>query len=548
MQKQRRKLRGLVPQHKSQAEVAVASYELLPVREKRRLVHNIVLTRSEELQLAYPDIRAISLGHRIKRKGRRSDHIIDPEEPCLIFLVENKLPRHEIDAGSVLPSRLRTIAVIDGRDTLVSVPTDVQDLKLYRGAVSHGSPAQIASFSGSDGPEVGQVCCAVRVSQEPRTIFAVGCLHVFTPKAGRDGGPQREATLFLADGADGDDAVSEVGITTSVAGTIRSGTSDGNLSFDAQLAEVEDEAALHAALGDVVLTGSIEQAPDLPSTYFVQTSRGPIEITQVRHAGSEVEIIYDRDITGAGGIPVHHAELLVSQFAKDSPLLPGDSGSSVTAQKNGGLFIGMHIAGDSDKGLAYAIPAWRILDRSNYDGLPRERWILVKASDLKAAAAVSAAVGPPPGSTGLQPPVVNLSNTQSKGGFAVFAKTAADELVAAGFTINATVCACQAIHETGWGTSSLAREHNAYFGIKAGGNFTGLRAGTYRAYANWRDSFSDYGKLIGTAPLYLNARRDAGTALLYLQDIKAAGYAEDPDYVEKVRQISAQFPNELGKI
>jgi hypothetical protein len=564
MQKRRAKLRGLAPQHKSRAEVPVTSYELLPVREQRRLAHCIVLTRSEELRLAYPDIKAITLGHRIKNKVRRGERVIDPDEPCVVFLVDRKLPTHDIDADRLLPARLMTMAMIEGRDTLVSVPTDVQELGFYKGAVPHGLPAQIAAFSGREGPEVGQICCAVRISQEPRTTFAIGCLHVFTPKAARDGGPQQEATLFLADGADGDDSDAEVGITTAVAGTILSGTSDGNFSFDAQLAAVEDEAALHAAIGDVVLTGSVEQAPDVPSTYFVQTSRGPIEVTQVRLAGPEVEIIYDRDITGAGGIPVHHAELLVSKFSEDSPLLPGDSGSPVTSQKNGGLLIGMHIAGDREKGLVYAIPAWRILNRSNYDGLPPERWVLVRSSDLKEPAFLGPGVGPAPKLANLQPPTVNTSSTASKRAFAVFAKAAGDALVSAGFTINATVCACQAILESGWGTSQLTREHNAFFGIKAPPNFTGDRArfptnefedggvvrvvDDFRSYPSWRESFLDYGKLIGKAPRYQKARDNVANALLCLQEIKAAGYATEPDYVTNVQKISAQFPNELGTI
>jgi hypothetical protein len=42
------------------------------------------------------------------------------------------------------------------------------------------------------------------------------------------------------------------------------------------------------------------------------------------------------------------------------------------------------------------------------------------------------------------------------------------------------------------------------------------------------------------------AQENRDNALRCLQEIKAAGYAQDPNYVMKVRNFSVNFPNELG--
>jgi hypothetical protein len=368
--------------------------ELLSLRERRRLVRDIVVTRAHELRLAYPDIRAVNFGYRVRNARQRSEWLLDAEEPCVVFLIDRKYATVEIEEHRLLPPSLLAMATLRGRQMLVSIPIDVQELGFYQGAEPHGSPDQIASFSGTSGPEIGQVCCPIRIRDVRTKIFVIGCLHVFMPRDARQRG-ELAAKIFLADA---DTSVPDLGVTVpAYSGDIHGGSANDAPSFDAQLAEVDDETVLHAALGDISLTDSITQTPDVPSTFFVQTSRGPIEVTKVGFIGPEVEIIYDRDITGAGGTPVRHAELLVSRYKIDSALAAGDSGSPVTSQKDGGLLVGMHIAGNKDNGLAYAIPAWRLLDSSNYTGLSREKWTIVKASELKPAIAIgSAPVSAPP--------------------------------------------------------------------------------------------------------------------------------------------------------
>lgn len=120
-----------------------------------------------------------------------------------------------------------------------------------------------------------------------------------------------------------------------------------------------------------------------------------------------------------------------------------------------------------------------------------------------------------------------------------------------------SVCIGQSAHETGWGTSSLMTKANAYFGIKAGGSWTGKvftadtwevangeaynTSANFRAYDNLADSVKDYydlicdnarySKALSTYPDNVKSSRDT------LYEIWAGGYATDENYVEHVYAI-----------
>jgi LysM repeat protein len=115
-----------------------------------------------------------------------------------------------------------------------------------------------------------------------------------------------------------------------------------------------------------------------------------------------------------------------------------------------------------------------------------------------------------------------------------------------------SVCIAQAALETGWGTSSLMKKANAFFGIKATGwsgkvfnsatlecydgkTYENVNA-CFRAYDTIEDSVRDYFDLITGADRYKAAvcEEDAEKAVTA---IKKGGYATDPDYVSKVMNI-----------
>lgn len=119
-----------------------------------------------------------------------------------------------------------------------------------------------------------------------------------------------------------------------------------------------------------------------------------------------------------------------------------------------------------------------------------------------------------------------------------------------------SVCIAQSAIETGWGTAGIMVKANAYFGIKAGGSWTGkvYRADTwevadgsaynttanFRAYDSLADSVKDYFDLISGLSRYSNAlsygsdKSQWKTPKATITAIWAGGYATDTLYVEKI--------------
>lgn len=120
-----------------------------------------------------------------------------------------------------------------------------------------------------------------------------------------------------------------------------------------------------------------------------------------------------------------------------------------------------------------------------------------------------------------------------------------------------SICIAQSAHETGWGTASIMTKANAFFGIKAGGSWTGKvytadtwevqdgeaynTSANFRAYDSLEESVADYYNLI------VNNSRYAGGVSYYPDQVKSAydtiqaiwsgGYATDTLYVERIMDI-----------
>lgn len=125
---------------------------------------------------------------------------------------------------------------------------------------------------------------------------------------------------------------------------------------------------------------------------------------------------------------------------------------------------------------------------------------------------------------------------------------AAADMQASG--ILASLTTAQAILESGWGTSELAQNASALFGIKAdsrwggkaysketkecydGVNYTTVTA-LFRAYGSWEESVNDHSDFLicGSRYAAVIEEKDYKTAC---GAIKAAGYATDPKYAEKL--------------
>lgn len=131
--------------------------------------------------------------------------------------------------------------------------------------------------------------------------------------------------------------------------------------------------------------------------------------------------------------------------------------------------------------------------------------------------------------------------------------------------ILASLTCAQAILESGWGTSELAVNANALFGIKVNswqgktyqkktqeyvnGQYVTVVA-DFRAYENWEQSIKDHSE-------YLTTRKLADGSLRYVkvinekdyvkacQEIQKAGYATDPNYSKKLINLIVQY--KLGR-
>lgn len=120
-----------------------------------------------------------------------------------------------------------------------------------------------------------------------------------------------------------------------------------------------------------------------------------------------------------------------------------------------------------------------------------------------------------------------------------------------------SVCIAQAALESAFGTSALMTYAHAYFGIKANKYWKGKVFSSrtkecydgknlvnitdyFRAYDSLEESISDYYDLLTTAPRYSKACNNP-SALNTITEIKKAGYATAPNYVEAVMDIIKRY-------
>jgi len=128
----------------------------------------------------------------------------------------------------------------------------------------------------------------------------------------------------------------------------------------------------------------------------------------------------------------------------------------------------------------------------------------------------------------------------------------------------------QAALETGWGQHLIkntdgSSSHNL-FNIKADSRWQGESTATdtmeyrqgvavsekakFRSYDSYQDSFNDYVDFLQTQPRYQNALKEASNPERFIEGLHKAGYATDPAYADKIKQIMnsstvAQFSQQL---
>ena len=347
------------------AVAASRVYDTLARDEQLTVVREAVTTRAAELCLAYRNVIDVSFGYRRRRAGSGGPPRIVPT-PCVRFLVKRKWQHGQKVAGQTLPRRLFAYCSVGGRRTLCAIPTDVEDARVFRG-IEAGALLPIEA-RWQESVAGGVLTCALRRSGVAGT-YALSCRHVLSLTDLFHPHPTWGASVEAIE----DRGAARLGRTRAVAGALSEAPEP---SFDAQLLAVTDVERLRRALGGLRLDGHARGLGDLPDLRFIVTPRGTVEATQL-------EFIFDRPLYRLGGVGwVSHRELVVSALAE--PTRRGDSGSPVVSRRDGGLLLGMHIAGvDNGPGarFAYMIPAWDLLNPANYDGAAnREEWEPVNPS------------------------------------------------------------------------------------------------------------------------------------------------------------------------
>ncbi len=132
------------------------------------------------------------------------------------------------------------------------------------------------------------------------------------------------------------------------------------------------------------------------------------------------------------------------------------------------------------------------------------------------------------------------------------------EKAAAKLGVDPRALLSQAALETGWGQHMIkgAEGHNSHnlFGIKANNGWQGKVAtvqtleyregipqqqvANFRSYGSYQQSFDDYVEFIRSNDRYQKALDSAHSTEDYVRELQAAGYATDPNYANKILQIS----------
>jgi len=142
---------------------------------------------------------------------------------------------------------------------------------------------------------------------------------------------------------------------------------------------------------------------------------------------------------------------------------------------------------------------------------------------------------------------------------ATFIQTHTDAAAAAekATGIPAKFMIAQAAHETGWGRKEIKNADGStsfnLFGIKAGPNWKGATTDittteymggkphkvtqTFRAYASYAESFSDYASTMKNSPRYAAVVAAGNDANGFAKGLQKAGYATDPSYATKLAKM-----------
>jgi hypothetical protein len=361
---------------------ALARFEALPAAAQMSLARDAAAARSAQLMLASSNLSMVTAGYRARRDAQ--GRILVHPQPCVILGVQRKWSGQPGAAGPEaqrLPRFLLTPGTFGGKRRVYAVPTDVQPVAWFQGAV-----ARTASAVWADTPhDYGALTCAVQVHSPagPRN-FALSALHVLSPWTRADlAAPDAGEAVHPAG------AAHAIGASTSWGGGLR----QAGASFDAQLASIGNTGwfntafahhGLPAAGAHVRSNTELDTLIGTQSFMLLAPANHPMYpggrnrmLAQFRsYAGSTVPIDYRVRLNGLRTrMLVRHRELVQLEVTAASPApAEGDSGCAVMTWRLDGtpVLAGMFIASldAPSERVAYMLPAWQLFDPRNWAALP----------------------------------------------------------------------------------------------------------------------------------------------------------------------------------
>lgn len=112
--------------------------------------------------------------------------------------------------------------------------------------------------------------------------------------------------------------------------------------------------------------------------------------------------------------------------------------------------------------------------------------------------------------------------------------------------VPASIKLAQAILESGYGRSTLAKKANNHFGIKCGGDWNGktyrLRSSCFRAYGSADESFRQHSDFLKGRSHYASLFKLKVTDYKgWAKGLRKAGYATDPSYPSKLIELIERY-------
>lgn len=332
------------------------------------------------------------------------------------------------------------------------------------------------------------------------------------------------------------------------ASTCETATASSTIAFDASPVELDPVAASSPPLAEASAGEPAQPAgrgASLLRTYVVSDGESIRSIAQ--QYGVKVEtIVWANELTDPDALQPGQ-QLRVPTF--DGVLHEVQSGDTV------GSIAGHYGARAEDVVQANGLEAPDLIAVGHKLAVPGGRPPLPPREEPAVVAQAAAPPAPTPTPRARKPlPVLGDSKEQrfiaSVGEAAIASKEATG--------VPASVTLAQAILESYWGTSRLAREAKNYFGIKAqtrpgpagvlwldvwevvnGHDVT--QPEPFRMYHTVEQSFLDHGRFFIENRRYREAMAARDDARRFAREIARAGYATDPGYAPKLIELMDRF-------